>query len=205
MSVKWCKGFWVYIKVHWTVCDFNFPRNGINTHYILYCISSILWHKSWHSRIWLKQNSFRALHEMLIMRYGITLYLHQYFNFLTGGIKWIAEFYFLFLRRHEQEWKWKICSICLIRAVQKWMSHENIMGNIKQCYLTLIRMYKKTRVFEYAGSAWTPIAYEYHMKAMPSLGQFGPALFQGTSNQFVLASSSSNTVPLWQSSDWCVW
>ena len=32
-------------------------------------------------------------------------------------------------------------------------------------------MKKKTRVFEYAGSARTPIAFVYHMKAMHSLGQ----------------------------------
>ena len=27
---------------------------------------------------------------------------------------------------------------------------------------------EKTHIFEYAGSAWTPIAYGYHMKAMGS-------------------------------------
>ena len=54
-------------------------------------------------------------------------------------------------------------------------------------YLTLIRIWKKTRVFEYAGSARTPIAYAYHMKAMHNLDQFGSALFQGISNQFVLS------------------
>ena len=35
---------------------------------------------------------------------------------------------------------------------------------------------KKTCVFEYAGSAWTPVVYAYHMKAMHSFGQFGPAV-----------------------------
>ena len=61
----------------------------------------------------------------------------------------------------------------LIRNVYLFNPHTNI---------------KKTRIFEYAGSARTPIAYVYHMKGMHSLGQFGPALFQGTPDQFVLAT-----------------
>ncbi len=41
-------------------------------------------------------------------------------------------------------------------------------------------MKKKTRVFEYAGSARTPKAYLGNMKVMHSLNPFGPSLFRGS-------------------------
>ena len=43
------------------------------------------------------------------------------------------------------------------------------MYNEIHYWLTLIRIWKKTCVFEYAGSARTPKAYWYDMKAMHSL------------------------------------
>ncbi len=60
---------------------------------------------------------------------------------------------------------------------------------------------EKSSCFLICGSARTPKAYWYVVKAMHSPGLFGPALFQGTSQQFVLANSSSNTSSLWESSD----
>ena len=70
---------------------------------------------------------------------------------------------------------------------------QNVYGIWYTYYFNPHTNMKKT---EYTGSARTQKAYWYHMKAMHNLSLLGSALFQGTSQQLVLASSSSNNFPL---------